>query len=100
MILASAYVLHHLFAIGLQLKKEWSLRGWCYISKLGSGCNLGKDLSKREENDQLVKYKDTGLYLSNDNKERKRHSWRKQWGKHRKNIRWFLLLYKMLTNIL
>jgi len=34
-----------------------------HASKLGSSYNLGKDLSKREYNDQLVKYKDTGLYL-------------------------------------
>ena len=27
--------------------------------KLGSGCNLGKDLSKSEGISQLVKYKDT-----------------------------------------
>jgi len=35
----------------------------CYNSKLGSDCNLGKGLSKREENNQLVKCKDTGSYL-------------------------------------
>ena len=35
----------------------------CYNPKLGSGCNLGKDLSKNREDDQLVKYKDTELYL-------------------------------------
>jgi len=40
----------------------WHLHN-CYISNLGSSCNLDKDLSKRGENDQLVKYKDTGLYL-------------------------------------
>ena len=34
-----------------------------YNSKLGSGCNLGKDLSKNQGDDQLVKCKDTGLYL-------------------------------------
>ena len=27
------------------------------------GCNLDKDLSKREKNNQLVKCKDTGFYL-------------------------------------
>jgi len=32
----------------------------CYDLKLSLGCNLGKDLSKDERNDQLVKYKDTG----------------------------------------
>ena len=38
---------------------------WLYyhVSKLVSSCNLGKDLSKSEDNDQLVKYKYTGLYL-------------------------------------
>ena len=34
-----------------------------YNLRLGSGCNLGKDLSKRWELSQLVKYKDTGQYL-------------------------------------
>jgi len=34
-----------------------------YDLKLGSGCNLGKDLSKELELSQLVKHKDTGLYL-------------------------------------
>jgi len=24
---------------------------YCYVPKLGSGCNLGKDLSRREEDD-------------------------------------------------
>jgi len=33
------------------------------IFKLGSGCNLDKDLSKSREDDQLVKYKDTEVYL-------------------------------------
>ena len=35
----------------------------CYDPKIGSGCNLGKDLSKSKEDDQLVKCKDTRLYL-------------------------------------
>ena len=30
-----------------------------YDLKFGLDCNLGKNLSKNEENDQLVKYKDT-----------------------------------------
>ena len=34
-----------------------------YILRLGSGCNLGKDLSKEVGMSQLVKHKDTGLYL-------------------------------------
>jgi len=46
----------------------------CYISKLGSDCNLGKDLSKREENSQLIKHKNIGLYLlSIDHEESKRY---------------------------
>ena len=37
---------------------------WRYYNlRLGSCCNLDKDLSKDRENDQLVKYKDTRLYL-------------------------------------
>ena len=35
----------------------------CYNLRLGLGCNLDKGLSKREEKIQLVKHKDTGLYL-------------------------------------
>ena len=35
----------------------------CYNPKLSSGCNLGKDLRKNEGDDQLIKDKDTGLYL-------------------------------------
>jgi len=34
-----------------------------YDLRLGSGCNLGKDLSKKTGMSQLVKYKDTKLYL-------------------------------------
>ena len=34
-----------------------------YNSKLSSGCNLDKDLRKDKKNDQLVRYKDTSLYL-------------------------------------
>ena len=53
----------------------WNLINWvkkqkllaieviCYDLKLGSGCNLGKDLSKNEEYDQLVKCKNTEMYL-------------------------------------
>jgi len=36
---------------------------YCYNFKLGSGCNSGKDLSKSEDNDQLVKCKATTLYI-------------------------------------
>ena len=35
----------------------------CYDLRLGSGCNLGKSLSKSREESQLAKCKDTGLYL-------------------------------------
>jgi len=48
---------------GFKLRKLERLIYMCYNPKLGSGCKLGKDLSKKEENDQLVKYKYTGLYL-------------------------------------
>jgi len=36
---------------------------YCYNFKLGSGCNSGNNLCKSENDDQLVKCKDTGLYL-------------------------------------
>jgi len=39
------------------------LKSFCYDLKLGSGCNSGKDLSKSKEDDQLVKCKDTEMYL-------------------------------------
>ena len=35
----------------------------CYDLKLGSDYNLGKDLSKDERIDQLVKYNDTRVYI-------------------------------------
>jgi len=35
----------------------------CYNPKLGSGCNLDKNLSKSRRDNQLVNYKDTKLYL-------------------------------------
>ena len=45
---------------------------------MSSGYNLGKNLSKREEDDQLIKYKDTRLYIqlyiSKDYEKRKRCS--------------------------
>jgi len=34
-----------------------------YNLKLGSSCNLGKGLSKNKEDDQMVKCKDTELYI-------------------------------------
>ena len=52
-----------------------------YNSKLGSGCNLDKDLRKDKKNDQLVRHKDTGLYLQlyipSDHEKRKRYQKRK-----------------------
>ena len=35
----------------------------CYNIQLGSGCNLGKYLSREQEDNQLVKCKNTGWYL-------------------------------------
>ena len=35
----------------------------CYNLRLGSGCNLGKNLSWEIEKNQLVKHKYTELYL-------------------------------------
>jgi len=44
--------------------KGWRVEiGDFYDSKLYLGCNLGKDLRKNEDDDQLVKCKNTGLYL-------------------------------------
>ena len=40
----------------------WKYTG-CYDLRLGSDCNLGKDLSKRVGMSQLVKHKDIGQYL-------------------------------------
>ena len=36
---------------------------YCYNPKLVLDCNLGKDLRKNREDDQLVKHKDAELYL-------------------------------------
>ena len=53
----------------LNWQKATKLISWeflylfCYNPKLGSGCKLGKDLSKSRKDNQLVKCKDTGLYL-------------------------------------
>jgi len=48
--------------ISRYLEREYNRR-FCYNHKLGSNCNLGKDLRKNEGDNQLVKYKDTELYL-------------------------------------
>jgi len=37
--------------------------GWCYNPKLGLDCNLGKNLSISRGDNQLIKHKNTGLYL-------------------------------------
>jgi len=42
---------------------EFQVQSICYDLRLGLGCNLGKDLSKKVGMSQLVKHKDTGLYL-------------------------------------
>ena len=55
---------------------------------MSSGYNLGKNLSKREEYDQLIKYKDTRLYIylyiSKDYEKRKRCSWENNKGEIRR----------------
>ena len=43
-------IVYHLF---LEVLRELD-NDFCYNSKLDSDCNLGKDLSKRKENNQLV----------------------------------------------
>ena len=35
----------------------------CNNPKVSLDCNLGKDLNKDKEDDQLIKHKNTGLYL-------------------------------------
>ena len=71
---------------------------YCYNFKLGSGCNSDKDLSKSEDDDQLVKYKDTGLhlqlYIFIDHKKIGRCIWGEKWEKHKENMRKPLLLYE------
>jgi len=72
----------------------------CYNPKLSSGCNSGKNLSKSRGDNQLVKHKNMGLYLqlyiSNDHKEYVKHPW----GNNEKEMRKFLVLYKVLTDII
>ena len=81
--------------------------GWWYFTKyynpkLGSDCNLGKDLSKRGENDQLVKHKNIELYLQLyipiDYEEIRKVFLKKQYRVSKKNIRMSLLLYETLTD--
>jgi len=74
-----------------------SLNHFCYDLKLNSGYNLGKDLNKSEGDNQLVKYKDTELYMLINHEETRRYSERKQWGVSKKNMR-RLLLHEVLTD--
>jgi len=70
---------------------------WCYDSKLGSDCKLGKDLSKSRKDNQLPKHKNIELYLLPTNhKKIERHSW----GDKEKKIRKPSLLYETLTDII
>ena len=41
----------------------YNINTQCYDLKLSSDCNSGKDFNKSEGYDQLVKYKNTGMYL-------------------------------------
>jgi len=38
------------FFLALPVDSEWK-HSWCYDSKFGLGCNLGKDLGKSREDD-------------------------------------------------
>ena len=55
--------------VNIERNEDVYAKGWrveigdFYNPKLHLGCNLGKDLRKNENDDQLVKYKDTELYL-------------------------------------
>ena len=75
----------------------------CYGLRLGSGCNLGKDLSKRIEKSQLVKCKDTGWYLqlfiSIDNEVKIWQTYVYNVMEHKENERKQYLLHKVLTKI-
>ena len=70
-----------------------------YNSKLGSGCNLGKDLSKNKEDNQLVKCKNTGLYIYLETirkrkgilEENNKKSIRRTWGGLYYYIRYWLI---------
>ena len=59
--LAVNYEIAYLF-LAIATLKNWDIYS-CYNLKLNSGCNSDKDLSKNEEYDQLVKHKDTEMYL-------------------------------------
>jgi len=65
---------------------------------LGLDCNLGKDLSKREENGQLVNFKNIGLYsqlyIPNNHEEMERSPLED----NEKSMRKFKLLHETLTD--
>ena len=71
---------------------------YCYNLRLGSGCNLGKDLSWEIEKSQLVKCKDTGLYLQlyipKDYEENIHYTW----GNESEKIKKSPLLHEVLTD--
>ena len=52
----------HIISIRMTGQSLWKYTR-CYDLRLGSDCNLGKDLSKRVGMSQLVKHKDIGQYL-------------------------------------
>jgi len=60
----------------------------CYNLRLGSGCNIGKDLSKSKGLSQLVKCKNTRVYLQlyipKDHMLLVRQMSHSIWGKHKK----------------
>ena len=73
----------------------------CYDLKLGSDCNSDKDLSKNEGNSQLVKYKDTELYLHYipiNHEENLCLQWYNTWSKNKKSIRKQCLPHEALTD--
>ena len=65
-----------------------------YDLSLSLGCNLGKDLSKDGENDWLVKYKDTGLYLQLYIPINYKKYIKHPWGNNKEKIRKPLPLHK------
>ena len=73
----------------------------CYNLRLGLDCNLGKDLSKSIGISQLVKHKDTELYLqlyiTIDNEVKTCQTYVYNIMEHEKNKRKQCLLYEVLT---
>ena len=76
----------------------------CYYPKLGSGYNLGKDLSKDEKEGQLVKHNNINCiyyYISIDHEEIIYYPWvehkrnmKKTWKRNEKNMMKPLLQHK------